>query len=65
LDSSGSKPAIHASRHGIHASKHTIEGSKRSMHAAKHGRRFYEPKDAGAEAKIRARLDAMRDARKK
>jgi putative ATPase len=29
------------------------------------GRRFYEPKDAGAEAKIKARLDAMRDARKK
>ena len=29
------------------------------------GRRFYEPKEAGAEAKIKARLDAMRDARKK
>ncbi|MEA2488356.1 MAG: putative ATPase [Acidobacteriota bacterium] len=28
-------------------------------------RRFYEPKDVGAEAKIKARLDAMRDARKK
>src|SRR3954453_5574509 len=28
-------------------------------------RRFYEPKDVGAEAKMKARLDAMRDARKK
>jgi putative ATPase len=28
-------------------------------------RRFYEPKETGAEAKIKARLDAMRDARKK
>src|SRR5436305_145976 len=28
-------------------------------------RRFYEPKDAGAEAKMKTRLDAMRDARKK
>ena len=29
------------------------------------GRRFYEPKEAGFEAEIRARLDLMRDARKK
>jgi putative ATPase len=28
-------------------------------------RRFYEPKDVGAEAKMKARLEAMRDARKK
>ncbi|HEV7484137.1 MAG TPA: hypothetical protein VGQ65_00540 [Thermoanaerobaculia bacterium] len=28
-------------------------------------RRFYEPKEIGAEAKMKARLDAMRDARKK
>jgi len=27
------------------------------------GRRFYEPKEVGVEAKIKARLDAMRDAR--
>jgi putative ATPase len=29
------------------------------------GRRFYEPKDAGAEAKIKARLEQMREARRK
>jgi len=29
------------------------------------GRRFYEPKEIGAEAKIKARLDAMREAREK
>ena len=29
------------------------------------GRRFYEPKDAGAEAEIKARLERMREARRK
>jgi putative ATPase len=29
------------------------------------GRRFYEPKEIGSEAKIKARLDAMREAREK
>jgi putative ATPase len=29
------------------------------------GRRFYEPKDVGTEAEIKARLDRMRSARKK
>ncbi len=29
------------------------------------GRRFYEPKEIGTEAKMKARLDAMREARKK
>ena len=29
------------------------------------GRRFYEPKDIGTEAEIRARLERMRAARKK
>ena len=28
-------------------------------------RRFYEPKEIGTEAKMKARLDAMREARKK
>jgi putative ATPase len=29
------------------------------------GRRFYEPKEIGSEAKIKARLDGMREAREK